>query len=510
MQKELINIVWFKRDLRLTDNAPLAWVASQSIPCILIYCFEPKLMQSPDCDIRHLRFVWESLVDMHKQLSPKHSLTVAVANAEDVLEKIFLNYEVRNLCSHEETGNAISFERDKRIKKLCAKSGVKWKEFPTNGIIRGLANRADWNASWLQTMESAQQNVCWDSLVTVAPQLPENWTTKQLDANIKIPNNSFQQGGEKLAKELLNSFVNGRVSGYMKDISRPLESRTGCSRLSPYLAFGNISIRQVYQASLHQAQMGRYQKPLQFFVSRLHWHCHFIQKFEQECSIEFNNLNKAFDAIRNEKNELLYNAWAEGKTGFPIVDACMECLKQTGYINFRMRAMLVSFLTHNLWQHWKTGAHHLARYFLDYEPGIHYPQLQMQAGTMGVNTIRTYNPSKQSLDHDEQGVFIKRWLPSLKNVDAPLVHQPWLMTKDEQQKYNCIIGIDYPKPIIDLSETSKRANKLLWETKRLDEAKLENKRILQKHSMRKTESENPMASAKSKLSRKPDLNYKLF
>lgn len=510
MTTQPINIVWFKKDLRLSDHGPLAWAALQPIPCILLFCFEPNLMQSPDCDLRHLRFAWESLVDMHKRLSPKHSLVVMVANAEEVLEKLCAMYDVKTLCSHQETGNAVSFERDKRIKQLCINAGINWKEFPTNGVIRGLVNRADWNSHWMRTMETTCHEVDWKQLVTIKPQLPEEWSTKLLNENIKTPSSLFQQGGETIAKELLETFVNGRVSGYMKDISRPAESRTGCSRLSPYLSWGNISIREVYQAALFQVQKGRYKKPLNFFVSRLHWHCHFIQKFEQECRMEFENVNKAFDTIRNEKDEVLYKAWELGKTGFPIIDACMECLKQTGNINFRMRAMLVSFLTHNLWQHWKTGAHHLARYFLDYEPGIHYPQLQMQAGTMGINTIRTYNPVKQSMDYDEQGIFIKQWLPALTNIPPPLVHQPWLMTEEEQQQFSCIMGVDYPVPIIKLTETSKTANKLLWETKRLDEAKLENKRILQKHSMRKTEAENPMASAKSKLNRKPDLNYKLF
>jgi deoxyribodipyrimidine photo-lyase len=236
----------------------------------------------------------------------------------------------------------------------------------------------------------------------------------------------------------------------------------------------------VYQYTMQHYNQSANKRALSNFISRLHWHCHFIQKFESECRIEFENINRAFDGIVKPKNESYIKAWQEGKTGVPIVDACMRCLVETGYINFRMRAMVVSFFVFNLWQDWRE-LHFLARQFLDYEPGIHYPQLQMQAGVTGINTVRIYNPIKNSEDHDTDGIFIKRWLPELVNIPPHLIHEPWKLSLIDQQIYECEIGKDYPLPIVDLEATRKYASDIIWGFRKKEEVKHEGKKILKKH-----------------------------
>lgn len=511
MTKQKVNIVWFKRDLRLQDHAPLKAACDDSLPVILLYCFEPRIMQNPDADVRHWRFVWQSLVDMQQSLKQESEgkLQVAYANAVDVFSLLHKQFDIQNVFSHQETGNRITYERDISLSHFFGANNICWKEFQTNGIIRKLSNRNTWNKRWQEVMESPLSTVAISRLTFAVATFPNAWSVRNLEPGIRTAHAHFQSGGETEAHKTLRSFLNARVGFYMKHISKPEESRTSCSRLSPHLAWGNLSIRQVYQSCIQTMQQGKYEKPLAFFIARLHWHCHFIQKFETECSIEHTNLNKAFDTIRTEKNEPFYQAWAAGKTGYPLIDACMHCLKETGYINFRMRAMLVSFLTHNLWQHWNSGAHHLARYFLDYEPGIHYPQLQMQAGTMGVNTIRTYNPVKQSKDHDPDGSFIKQWIPALRSVPQTLIHEPWKMTLGEQSFYSCIIGKDFPFPIIDLGVSSRESNKKLWSLKRSDQALEENKMILDKLTHRNSEIDNEPTVKKQRKSKRNTVNSNL-
>jgi deoxyribodipyrimidine photo-lyase len=302
----------------------------------------------------------------------------------------------------------------------------------------------------------------------------------ELKSEIITPNIHFQPGGEINAWKYLNSFLNERYINYSKHISKPELSRKGCSRLSPYLSYGNISMRMVYQYTMQHYSKAINKRALLNFISRLHWNCHFIQKFEDECSMEFENVNKAYNVLKKERNEDFIFAWQTGNTGVPIVDACMRCLVATGYINFRMRAMVVSFFVFNLWQDWR-DLHFLARQFLDYEPGIHYPQIQMQSGVTGINTVRIYNPIKNSREHDEDGKFIMKWIPELKDVPSSFIHEPWNMTSMEQHLFNVIIGKDYPYPIVDIEATRKKASDIVWSFRKIEAVKIEGNRILQKH-----------------------------
>jgi deoxyribodipyrimidine photo-lyase len=224
---------------------------------------------------------------------------------------------------------------------------------------------------------------------------------------------------------------------------------------------------------------GKWPGALRSFSGRLRWHCHFIQKLEDEPRIEFQNMHPAYDGLREgEFNSEYYEAWASGRTGYPMVDACMRAVTATGWLNFRMRAMLMSFASYHLWLHWRRPALHLAQMFTDYEPGIHYSQAQMQSGTTGINTLRIYNPIKQGLDHDPGGVFIRRWIPELREMEDAFLHTPW-------QAASQMNG--YPMPIVDEKIARTYAAERLYSLRKNNPAHRETaQKIAHKHGSRKS------------------------
>ena len=484
-KKEQINIVWFKRDLRLSDNEAIFNAFQTNKRTLFIYVFENLLIEDSHFSERHWNFIKESIKDINEELKRYNSKVLVIkSDIIATINQLLNHYQINDVYSHQETGILITYERDKAFKRYCNNNRINWHENINNGVERELKNRDNWFENWNTYMQKPlfPFNPSEKQLISIEEiNLIESFfKLENLDTPIK---SSFQKGGTKMAWKYANSFFNSRLKDYMFNISKPEASRTSCSRISPYLAWGNLSVREVYQKANTITTTYNSKRHLDAFISRLRWQAHFIQKFEMEHTMEESSVNKGYHKLKKSISKSYQIAWQNGKTGFPLVDASMRCLNETGYLNFRMRALVVSFFTHILWQPWQEATTHLSSMFLDFEPGIHFPQLQMQAGETGINNLRIYNPIKNGLVHDPDALFIKKWVPELYKLDPHFAHEPYLMTELEQQFYNFKLGIDYPYPIVDIKSNRKKASDILWAMKNNNVVISENQRILKKHTI---------------------------
>ncbi|TCK64877.1 deoxyribodipyrimidine photo-lyase family protein (cryptochrome) [Winogradskyella wandonensis] len=483
--KEHIDVVWFKRDLRLEDNEALFRALETKNRVLLLYSFENFILNDPHYSERHFNFIKESIRDINSRLETLNTSILSVTgDVFSILNQIQSVYKIETIFSHVETGILATFNRDKEFKRYCRNNLINWIETKNNGVERGLVNRDNWFENWEAYM--AEPLFKFNAQPTDFLNLEDLKALETIlnPTNLETPKETqFQKGGSTTAWKYADSFFESRHKDYMFNISKPEYSRTSCSRLSPYISWGNVSIRQIFQKGQEVKQQSTDRRHIGAFLSRLRWQAHFIQKFEMEHTMEHASVNKGYQKLKKSVSEKYQRAWREGQTGFPLVDASMRCLIETGYVNFRMRAMLASFFTHILWQPWQDASAHLSQQFLDFEPGIHFPQLQMQAGETGINNLRIYNPTTNSLKHDPDATFIKKWVPELAHLDTPFIHEPYLMTPMESAFYNFELGKDYPKPIVDIKENRKKASDILWNMKKDPDVIRESFRILKRHTI---------------------------
>jgi deoxyribodipyrimidine photo-lyase len=483
---EKFNIVWFKRDLRIFDHQPLFQAIQENNKIIPLYIIEPLLWQQPDLSKRQYQFLCESLIELNSELEKLgQKLIIKIGQAEEIISDLINKFNIEKVFSHQETWNFFTYQRDLKIKKLLAEKNISWFEYQQFGVFRKLKNRDGWAKRWQELMNQkifsppkklAKINIESDKIISYQQlNLAEDNCTLRL------------KGGRSKALKILSSFLSNRGENYTFEMSSPNTAFKSCSLLSAYIAFGVISIKEIlHQVNLKKIEVDKmpkelkkkWQSSLKSFSSRLSWHCHFIQKLEDQPEIEFENFHSIYDSIRNEEfNEEFYQSWKTGNTGFPFIDALMRCLIATGWINFRSRAILMSFASYHLWLPWQKTAKYLASLFIDYEPGIHFSQVQMQSATSGINAVRIYNPIKQSFDQDPKGVFIRKWVSELANLEDDFIHTPWLKSG---------FFSNYPKPIIDEEEARKNAAKKIYDLRKNQLYKSEAKKIFIKHGSRKS------------------------
>ncbi|MGL6073368.1 MAG: FAD-binding domain-containing protein [Fimbriiglobus sp.] len=469
---------WVKRDARLADNAVLNTASAMGASVAPIFVFEPSIVAAADTSAMHIHAQWQALTHLREQLRQREAdIVIAHGEAVEKLDKLHTAHPFTHLFSHEEVGNDLTFQRDRAVANWCRDHGIQYREFPQSSVRRTGVNRDRLQQLW-------QTRIVQKSPLAI-PTIQQSPAIRQLAMKTDFPKFEFpasarhrQPVSERDAHDTLADFLHRRGVWYRGGISSPNTADTAGSRLSVHLAWGTITARQVWHAvrarladlDPDDPQTARWKRSLEAFLSRLHWRDHFSQRLESEPELEFRSIHSAYRDIPYENNERLYEAWRDGRTGYPMVDAVMRCLAATGFVNFRMRAMAVSFACHVLHLDWRLIHPHLACVFRDYDPGIHLSQLQMQAGVVGWNAIRVYSPQKQLQDWDSQGRFVKRWLPELRDVAIEK-----------------LLAGEATTPIVEFESRSKWMKDTLYAIRKSTTAKAATPSVYLKHGSRKKE-----------------------
>ena len=473
MPNATIQLVWYRRDLRVQDHAPLLRAARRG-PVLPLFVVEPEPLRRPDLASRHWTFARDALRELRASLAALgQPLVVRTGPLAAVLNALHEVAPVAAIWTHEETGLATTAARLQAARDWTTARGIPYHELPQDGVIRGERGRNRWAPGWAARIgdTALPPPDALPPLPNVAPGTIPTHQALSLPPDDRPVAGPSASGGATAGKALLDTFLTARGAGYPAALDDPLRAPELSSRLGPHLAWGTLSPRQIIAAT----QSAEERADSSALVSRLRARDRALQRLHDTPHLASASPHPALDELRatdlpdlrdgQDRADRLA-AWRAGETGYPMIDAAMRQLRVTGWLPYPLRALIVAFATHALWLPWQRLDPFLAQQWLDYEPGVHLDQLQHHAGVGPAAPPRLPDPVAYGQAHDLAGAYVRRWLPALRDLPADYAHQPWLLPVDEQARLGCQIGRHYPAPIIDQEAVSRAARAALTETRR--------------------------------------------
>jgi deoxyribodipyrimidine photo-lyase len=440
--------VWHRDDLRVRDNAALAAAAADGVPAP-VFVVDPTFYRSGMAADARLRFLHESLETLDARYAARGSgLALRVGDPATVLDDLPVDRIYVNRSVTARYGR----ERDDRLFDREAVT-----TFADDGLDRSGRPREEYD--WQATAEAYFEREPHSAPEWLPPTpLAGGATVDDVEERFGVDpaKRGVPTGGAVAAWERLREFA-ANLDRYPGGIADPATAEERTSHLSPYLQLGCVSVRE---ARRHVDRAGTDAHGKRLFEERCYWNRHYAQKLVDWPGWTDHAVNPVFRGLfRDSHDPDLVAAWRAGETGFPLVDASMRALRETGWLNFRMRAMCAAFYTYVLQCWWRVGADYFFRHLIDGDAAINYTQWQSQANLTGVHPVRIYDPRKQVREHDPDGQFVRRYVPELRDLPTEHLARPERTPPAVQAEVGVRVGETYPRPIVDFEARAAAARR---------------------------------------------------
>ncbi len=467
------GIVWFRRDLRLHDQPALTAACRECDEIIPLFVFDDSLLQSHVFGAACVNFMLGCLQELSMSLAERGVvLRWRRGNPVEEVVRAAREWKADALYWNRDYEPA-TIERDRAVQQRLAQTGVVVRTFKDHVVfeseeIRGAtgdplqrysAYRTRWWAKWQATKPSPlpiprAMTASKNAVFPASPPLP---SALELGYDLVTP---WIEPGERNAKKRLQWFIEGPIHTYGN--GRNMPGIDGSSRLSPHFRFGTVSACTAISAALGAfAKGGRASRAdVMIWIDELVWREFFQQvlsAFPRVVNGPFRNAAVPPAREPGPERNRLFQAWCDGKTGFPIVDAGMRQLNQTGWMHNRVRMVVASFLVKDLRLDWQSGERYFMQRLLDADVAANNGNWQWCAatGTDAMRGYRIFNPVLQSKKFDPDGAYIRAYVPELSGVATRWIHEPHVMSLDEQGRVGCRIGADYPLPLVDHAQARR-------------------------------------------------------